>query len=207
MFKLRPCYGRTYPVQGINFIHLPTSVPVSFKNSMQQSSYSEADSLSATQQIPRLLWNTKFHYHIHNSPPLVPILRQMNSVHTFPPYFPKVHSYISFPSTISSSVWCLPFRFLDKNFVCISPLFHAGYMPHLSHMPSIDHPNNTLWSLQVMKFLITQSSPASLKVQIRPFSLVKVINCHVLVSNLYWIMTCNKCNRGTSMYGGNRKNT
>jgi hypothetical protein len=28
-----------------------------------------------------LLWNQKAHYHVHKSPPLVPLMRQMNSAH------------------------------------------------------------------------------------------------------------------------------
>jgi hypothetical protein len=34
-------------------------------------------------------------------------------------------------------------------------------MPRPSHPPSLDHPNNICWSVQVMKLLIMQSSPAS----------------------------------------------
>jgi len=34
------------------------------------------------------------------------------SVHTFPLYFPKIHSNIIFPSAPRSSVWSSPFRFL-----------------------------------------------------------------------------------------------
>jgi hypothetical protein len=53
----------------------------------------EANSHSIS-QIPRLLWNPKVRYHIHNSPPLVPIMSQMHPVHTFPTYFPKICSNI-----------------------------------------------------------------------------------------------------------------
>jgi len=62
----------------------------------------EADSHSASQEIPILLWNRKVRYPVHNSPPLVSVFSQMNPVHTFPPYFHKIHSNI-FPTTPGSS--------------------------------------------------------------------------------------------------------
>jgi len=48
----------------------------------------EADSHSASQDIPRLLWNSRTHYRLHNSMPLVLILSQIHLVHNSPHYFP-----------------------------------------------------------------------------------------------------------------------
>jgi len=39
---------------------------------------------SASQEILSLLWNPKVHYRVQNSPPLVSILGQKNSIKTLP---------------------------------------------------------------------------------------------------------------------------
>jgi len=48
--------------------------------SMEQSPYWKADQFSASQEIPRMLWKTKIHDHIHKCPPPVPNLSQLDPV-------------------------------------------------------------------------------------------------------------------------------
>jgi hypothetical protein len=45
---------------------------------MEQESFLEANSSSASQEIPCILWNQKVRQHFHKSPPLVSILSQKN---------------------------------------------------------------------------------------------------------------------------------
>jgi hypothetical protein len=56
--------------------------------STEQGPSWEANSHSASQEIPRLLWNPKVRFHVHNSPPLV--------LYSHTPNFPKIHSNIIF---------------------------------------------------------------------------------------------------------------
>jgi hypothetical protein len=55
----------------------------------------DAASHSATQKLPNILWSPKIHYRDQKIPELVPILRQINSLHITPYYLSKIHSLLS----------------------------------------------------------------------------------------------------------------
>jgi hypothetical protein len=50
----------------------------------------EAANCAGTQELPSVLWNPKVHYRVHKSPPLVPILSQIDPIHTIPSYLSSI---------------------------------------------------------------------------------------------------------------------
>ena len=137
-------------------------------HSMQHSPSWEANRFSASQEIPHIVWNPKVHYRTHKCPPPVPILSQLDPVHTPTSHFLKIHLNIILPSTPGSPKWSLSLRFIHQNPVYASPLHHTRYMLRPSHSSRFLPPEqflvNSTDRLTAIHILILYSLPFRLRV-------------------------------------------
>jgi hypothetical protein len=86
-------------------------------------------SSSASQEIPRILWNPNAHYRIYKRPSFAPILGRIHAVHAQPSNFMKIHCNIVRLSTSRCWKWSLSFMFFHQNPVCTPRISHV---PHAS---------------------------------------------------------------------------
>jgi hypothetical protein len=68
----------------------------------------EAANCAATRELPSILWNPEVHHRVHIRPSPVPILSQIDPIHTTPSYLSKIHFNIVHPSTSWSPSGLLP---------------------------------------------------------------------------------------------------
>jgi hypothetical protein len=102
---------------------------------MEQSPSRETNSSSAGQEVTRILWNPKVHQHVHNSPPLVPTLGQMNPAHAPLSYLLKTHFNIILPST--------PRSYCQTYFIKPTKVYHCEvqtkFYAHELVQPPVQH--------------------------------------------------------------------
>ena len=127
--------------------------------SMEQSPSWEANRFSASQEIPLILWNRKVHYRSHKCPPPVPILSQLDPVHTPTSHLLKIYLNIILPFTAGSPKLSLFHRFPHQNPVYTSPLPHTHNMPRPPHSSRFYHPNNIGWAVQIINPLKPKLNP------------------------------------------------
>jgi hypothetical protein len=118
--------------------------------SMEQSPSWEANRFSASQERPRILWNPKIHYPIHKCLPPVPILSQLDRVHTPTFRFLKIHLNIIIPSISGSPKWSLSLRFPQQNLAYASLPPHTRYLSRPSHSFRFYDPNIIGWRIQMV---------------------------------------------------------
>jgi hypothetical protein len=99
---------------------------------MQQSPSWEANRFAASHEIPRNLWNPKFHYRNHKCPPPVSIPSQLDPVHT--PTSWRSILIVSSHLPPGSPQWTLSLRFPHQKPVHASPLPKPRYTWHMGEL-------------------------------------------------------------------------
>jgi len=126
---------------------LPFNNPISVLFLVQAlQKQGETNSSDVTWQIPRS--------HVHQSPPLVPVLRQTNPAHAW--HFTSWALILMLSSHLRLCVEGVPLPQVSPAKLCMhlcSP--SKCYTPHQSPSSWLDHPNSAWRGMQTMTLLIT----------------------------------------------------
>jgi len=148
------CLPYTFLLYNLHLRFLATRSWKLFTYSTVQNPSWEANWFAASQEIPRISQNPKFHYRTHKLPPPVSILGQPNPVHIPTSHLLEIHPNIIHPSTPRSPQWSPFLRFPHQHPIhspllthtrhtqmkitctkttvqhCHSPLFGVSFMSH-----------------------------------------------------------------------------
>jgi len=103
---------------------------------MEQSHSWTANRASASQDIPRILWNTKVQHRTQKRPPPIPILNQIKYIPCLPSNILKTLFNIIYPSMRRSSKWSLYFSSSHESPLCMSPVSHKCHISRASMFQS-----------------------------------------------------------------------
>jgi len=123
---------------------------------MEQSLSWGDNRFSASQEVHRILWYLKVHYHLHKSPPTIPILNQINPVYV-KSHFLKVRFSIILQSTLLSSKWSLFLRSLHQTLyaLLLYPLRATcpAHLILLEYITRISREQYSSWSYSFCRLL------------------------------------------------------
>ena len=148
-FKMSRIYLLTYLLTYLTYLLHGTGPPW------------EVELFSASQEILRILWNPKVHYRSQRDPPTVPILSNLDPVHTPHPTSWRSILILSYHLRLGLPSGLLPSHFPTKT-MC-TPLLSLipSTCPCLSHSSLFYHPKNIGRGVRIIKLLFMLFFPLS----------------------------------------------